>query len=193
MANSHIVGIYDDFEEARRTLQILGQNGYPVEKLSVLSPGMHSKGISIAGTLSSGELIGAGVASGAWWGGVLGVFMSILAPLVIGRNLYEPPVPYGTLLILFTLGLTTGCVCGAIIGGLTGWRIGAKFIGPYTSRLTAGKHALVVEGVDVDLADRAVQIIRTQSTQAKSTHAKNAQTQSQSQGTPEGNGGVNAA
>jgi hypothetical protein len=99
------VGSYDSYERAQAAVDYLSDEKFPVENVTIIGTDLRMIE-KVTGRLSRGRAIGAGAASGAWWGLFVGLLLGIFAPS--GTNWI------GSVLGGLLIGLFFGALFGAM-------------------------------------------------------------------------------
>ncbi len=73
------VGSYDGYPQAQRAVDYLSDEKFPVEKVTIIGSDLRMIE-TVTGRLSWGRVLGAGAASGAWFGLFVGLLLGIFAP-----------------------------------------------------------------------------------------------------------------
>lgn len=113
--NKRVVATYDSYEEAERAVDHLADQGFPVERLSIVGSELRMVE-QVTGRMSYARAAAAGAAAGAWTGSLFGLIFALFLTDDAGVS------ALGVLLY--------GLVFGALMGALFG-------VGAYA--LTAGR------------------------------------------------------
>jgi hypothetical protein len=135
------VATYPDYASAQRAVDYLSDNRFPVERTAIIGTDLRLVE-RVLGRLTVGRAALAGVASGAWFGLLIGLLLSIFAASGWWR----------IMLTALVIGAVWGGVFGAIAHAATGGR--RDFAS--RSALEAGQYAVTV---DADQADEARQLL----------------------------------
>ncbi|HEX5540239.1 MAG TPA: general stress protein [Micromonospora sp.] len=135
------VGCYPEYSTAQRVVDYLSDQKFPVERASIVGTNL-ALVETVLGRLTTGRAALAGMASGAWFG----LFIGLLFGLFAVANWV------GVLLTAMVIGAVWGAIFGAVAHGMRGG--GRDFSS--RSSLRASEYAI---NVDVDLADRARQLL----------------------------------
>lgn len=73
------VAIYDEYSDAARAVDYLGDRQFPVENLAIVGTDLKSVE-KVTGNMTWGKVLGAGFAQGAMWAGMFAIFMWLLQP-----------------------------------------------------------------------------------------------------------------
>lgn len=134
------VATYADYPAAQRAVDYLSDNQFPVERSSIVGTDLRLVE-NVLGRLTVGRAAGAGAASGAWFGLLLGVLFAVFSTS-----------GWGVVIVAVGVGAIWGAIFGAIAHAATGGRR------DFTSRssLQASQYAVLVEA---DHADPARQLL----------------------------------
>jgi hypothetical protein len=135
------VARYADYASAQRAVDFLSDNGFPVERTSIIGTNLRLVE-TVLGRMTIARAALAGAASGAWFGLFIGLLFT----------LFSTSSWLAVLLSAVLIGAIWGAIFGAIAHALTGGRR------DFTSRSTlqAGEYAVTV---DADVADEARTLI----------------------------------
>ncbi|MEJ3746247.1 general stress protein [Actinomycetes bacterium KLBMP 9797] len=142
------VATYTDYTAAQRAVDYLSDNGFPVERTSIVGTDLRLVE-HVLGRLTTARAALAGAASGAWFG----LFIGLLFGLFSTANWF------GVILAGLIIGAFWGAVFGGVAHALTGGRR------DFTSRSTlqASQYAIAV---DAEHADAARQLVTRMTWQA---------------------------
>ena len=73
------VAIYDEYSDAARAVDYLGDRQFPVENLAIVGTDLKSVE-KVTGNVTWGKVLGAGFVQGAMWAGMFAIFMWLLQP-----------------------------------------------------------------------------------------------------------------
>ncbi|MGH3436159.1 MAG: general stress protein [Sciscionella sp.] len=120
------IGAYDTYQEAQRSVEFLASKDFPVPEVTIVGVNLMLVERVVA-RLSWGRALGAGAASGAWFGLFVGVLLSFFSS---GSN------PLGEILV----GLGIGIVFGLIFAGVGYASARGQRDFSSTSQLVAGRY-----------------------------------------------------
>jgi len=132
---------YADYEPAQRAIDYLSDNGFPVERTSIVGTDLRLVE-RVTGRLTIARAALAGAASGAWFG----LFIGLLLGFFSGRAFWA------VMLVAVVIGAVWGAIFGAVAHAATGGRR------DFTSRssLQATQYAVTV---DAEHANEARQLL----------------------------------
>ena len=125
------LGVHDRYEDAQRAVDFLSDHGFPVENCMIV--GTDLKQVErVTGRLTTGRVILAGAASGAWLGLLIGLLLGIFA-----RE--------GAWLTTVATGVALGVVFG-IVWGLVGyWATRGERDFSSVTKIVATRYEVLVE------------------------------------------------
>jgi len=97
------IATYDTYEQAQRAVDFLSDEGFPVQKVTIVGNGLRLVE-RVTGRLDRNRAAGTGAMGGAWWGLFIGVMLSLFTPEA-----------ENSLLIVIACAIA-GAVFGAIMG-----------------------------------------------------------------------------
>src|SRR5262245_44273561 len=107
--NQTVVAVYRTHQDAEAAVRELANSGVPMKQVSIIGRDWQIRE-DIQGFYHSSDAIREGAGTGAWFGGLFGLFM--------GFGLFLIPVA-GTLIVLGPLsGLIAGAIGGAGVGAI---------------------------------------------------------------------------
>ncbi len=113
-SNDPVLSTYDKYADAQAAVDKLSDNKFPVQKVAIV--GVDLKMVEqVMGRLSWGRAAAGGLMTGAWFGLLLGLFVSIFAR--------SEDMSSSTLILL---GLVYGAGFGIIFGLVSYWLTGGK-------------------------------------------------------------------
>jgi hypothetical protein len=135
------VAAFPDYESAQRAVDYLSDNQFPVEHSAIIGTDLRLVE-KVLGRMTTGRAALAGAATGAWFGLLIGLLLSI----------FTVSAWWALLLAGLVIGALWGTAFGAIAHAMTGGR--RDFAS--RSRLEAGQYAVMV---DADYAEQARQLL----------------------------------
>jgi hypothetical protein len=142
------VASFEDYAEAQRAVDLLSDQGFPVERVSIVGSGLRYVE-QVTGRLTTGRAALLGALQGAALGALFG--------LVFGLIFTIDPNPAILLLVLY--GLVAGAIVGALFGALSHAATGGARDFSSVSGMQAERYELLA---DDDVAGRAEEILRSQ-------------------------------
>jgi hypothetical protein len=154
--NTAVFGIFRDRTHAERGVDLLIQNGFRPEDISVLMPeNVGTKDFAAEKHTKAPEGTATGAATGAAIGGTLGLLAGIGALAIPGLG---PFIAAGPIMGALA-GLGTGGVAGGIIGALVGMGIPEYEAKRYEGMIREGKILLSVHCDNSDWVKRAKDVL----------------------------------
>jgi hypothetical protein len=132
-----VVGSYADYALAQQAVDHLSDNKFPVERTAIIGTDLRLVE-NVLGRLTTARAAGAGLASGAWFGVLIGLLLGIFS----NSNWFA------VIFVCLLIGAVWGAVFGAIAHAATGGR--RDFAS--RSSLQAGQYAVTT---DPEVADQA--------------------------------------
>jgi hypothetical protein len=140
-----VVCLYPSIDAAEEAVRRLGQAGFPIRQVSIITRDLGSEK-KVHGFVTSGDLARSSARSGAWAGGVFGLLVGAAFVCLPG---FGPLLVAGSLTTALLGGLE-GAVAGAGMAGVLGWLsslgISRRHIVKYEEGLKAGKSLVVAHG-----------------------------------------------
>jgi hypothetical protein len=141
------IASFDDYADAQRAVDRLSDEGFPVERVSIVGTGLRYVE-QVTGRMTTGRA--------ALWGAAQGSALGALFGLVFGLIFTIDPDPALLLLVLY--GLVSGAIVGALLGAITHAATGGTRDFASIAGMQADRYEVMV---DDDLADRAAGILRS--------------------------------
>jgi hypothetical protein len=140
------VATFDSYVDAQRAVDLLSDQGFPVEKVAIVGTGMRYVE-QVTGRVTTGRAALLGAAQGATLGG--------LFALVWGLIFTIDPNPSLILLVLY--GIVAGAILGAVLGAVMHAAQGGARDFASAAGMVADRYEVMV---DEDVADRAAELLR---------------------------------
>jgi len=147
MADECVIAIYDDLDDAKEAVHILGRSCFPAEQISLVTKGARDrtdgqKDIQMGDDSARDAMVGAGL------GAVTGVLAGVAVAVVSGATVIFLAGPIG-------IGLAGGLV-GAFLGGMGGWGVHRERIAHYEALVEQGQTLVIAHGNPLQIieADR---------------------------------------
>ena len=84
------LGVYDDYAAAQKAVDFLSDEGFPVQNVLIVGTDLRQVE-RVTGRLTTGRVAGAGAASGAWLGLLIGMFVKYVPETSeIGVQVFGP-------------------------------------------------------------------------------------------------------
>jgi uncharacterized membrane protein len=145
LRNSSIVAVYPDHDAAERMVRHLHEAGIPMSDLSIIGRGSQTTEDPV-GFVSAGDYASAGAATGAWFGGLLGLCVGAAFLILPGIG---PIVVAGPLSAAFLGGIEgalAGTALGSLTGALVGWGVPKDKALKYETHVKGGRFLVAVRG-----------------------------------------------
>jgi hypothetical protein len=148
-----VIAVFPDLGAAERAVLKLTQEGFPVDRVSIVGKDMESE-LRVSGFVTTGDIAGPSAATGAWVGGLFGVLSGAAMLFIPGL---------GGLVVLGPLaaaavGAAEGAVLGGAVGALLGHFVAKKHLPKYEELVRTGSYLLVVHGTEEEVV-RAQQLL----------------------------------
>jgi hypothetical protein len=143
----HVLGSYPQYEQAQAVVDHLSDNGFPVEKVSIVGADLRLVE-RVTGRLTKGRAAAAGAASTAWLGLLFGLFVGIFAD--------SSTAAFG----LAAYGALFGAVAGAILGYVAHAATGGRRDFSSMTGLAATRYEVLVEPDAAQEAERLLSLMR---------------------------------
>jgi hypothetical protein len=159
---SATVGIYRSHKEAVEAINKLHENGYSLDKMSIIGKGDFVE--DIKGSYTMEEASTDGMTVGGVAGGLLGALAALSLVAIPGVGLiYTGGIMGAVVLSALTLdGVAVGAVGGGMLSAILGSKLGKDGVLEYETHLENGKYLLVLHTDNRD-AKRAKEILHTDS------------------------------
>lgn len=141
-----VVGSYPTYEGAQRAVDFLADSKFPVEHTAIIGSDLRMVE-TVLGRLTRGRAALAGAGSGAWFGLLVGLLLSVFAA---GDH---------RVLVLMLSGLLYGAVFGALFGFVGHALTGGRRDFASRSQIVAGRYDVVAEaGVAEDARNLLIKL-----------------------------------
>ena len=138
-----VLAEFDTYAEAQEVVDTLSDQHFPVEHVSIIGVDLRTVE-TVVGRMSWGRAALGGLAMGAWFGLLIGLFVSLLA------------TSQGSTLTLVLLGLLYGAAFGIIFGLVSYAFTGGKRDFVSRSQLVAARYQVTVDAEVVAKAQEAL-------------------------------------
>ncbi|OWY64863.1 2-oxobutyrate oxidase [cyanobacterium TDX16] len=160
MPNQCVIAFYDSVSKVKEALDELEQNGFPIDRLSLITQNREIEKELYRPTDNVGNAAKLGAVAGSSLGWVIGVLADAAVVWIPGVG---PGLAVGYLASTALLGGIEGVVAGATGGGvlvtLVDWGISRQHIRKYEKKLKDGNYLLMVDSSSKEAA-RAKNILR---------------------------------
>jgi hypothetical protein len=147
---SSVIGVYANIDQADEAVQKLGQGGFPIQHVSVITQNLGSER-KVHGFVTSCDVARSSARTGAWVGGIFGALVGAAFIWVPGVG---PMIVAGSLAAAL-LGGIEGAVATAAGAGVLGWLtslgISKQHIVKYEVSLRAGKALVIAHGTPEEI------------------------------------------
>jgi hypothetical protein len=142
---SSVVGVYPSVDVAEEAVRQLGQEGFPIQHVSIIATNLGSEK-KVHGFVTSCDVAKSAARTGAWVGGIFGLLVGAafiwvpgVGPLVVAGSL-------ASALLGGVEGATAGAALSGVLGWLTSLGISRQHILKYEESLKAGQCLVVAHG-----------------------------------------------
>jgi hypothetical protein len=162
--DSTVVAVFESLDEATEAIKRLGDEGFPVDRISIVGQGLESE-VRVHGFVTTGDVAKSGARFGAVFGGLFGLLAGAAFLAIPG---------VGPLIILGPLagavvGAAEGAAATGIVGAVLGYFLEKDRIPKYSQHLKAGRYLVLVHGSQEEAA-RAQEILRSAGSSEVSQH-----------------------
>ena len=155
------VAVFDSLEAATEAVKKLGEAGFPIEHVSVITQNLEST-TEVHGFITGKDVAKSDAKFGAWVGGIFGLLSGTAFLRVPGVG---PVVVAGSLAAALAGGVEGAAgfaALGGVVGAATGHFVSKKHVPKLTEHLSAGRYLLVAQSADEAELDRAREILGTE-------------------------------
>lgn len=156
--NKGEIAAFDTLEAATAAIKKLGEAGFPIEHVSMLTKNLESS-TEVHGFYKASDLAKTEAGFGAWVGGFFGILGGAALLIVPGVGPVVAAGSLATMIIGGIEGATGLAAVGAIVGGITGHFVSKKHIPKLVEHFSAGKYILVVQSESDDDLAKAREIL----------------------------------
>jgi len=140
---SSVVAVYPDHAAAERAVRQLHDAGFPLGDLSIVARNFQETDQPY-GFVSRGDYAGAGAETGAWFGGMFGLFIGAGILILPGLGLVVVAGPIAAALLAGIEGAVAGTALGSLAGALVGWGVPKDRALEYETQVKGGKFLVIV-------------------------------------------------
>lgn len=144
-----VIASYDTYAEAQRAVDYLSDEGFPVERTSIVAEDLRFVE-RVTGRRNYGQAALEGAGSGAFIGALFGLFLGLF-------TLVNPAL---TALVLLLYGLIFGAIVGAIIGLITHAMSGGQRDFSSVGGFEAGRYNVMADEEVAEEASRLLAALR---------------------------------
>ncbi len=137
------VGSYDSYADAQQAVDLLSDEGFPVERVTIVGTGIRYVE-QVAGRLTTGRAALAGAGQG--------VFLGLLFALLLGIFFTVA----GAFFAVLIYGVVLGAVFGALFGAVGHWATGGRRDFASVAGMSADRYEVMA---DAEVADEALRIL----------------------------------
>jgi hypothetical protein len=148
-----VIAVFDDLEAVQRAILKLADEGFPIERISIIGKDMQSE-LRVNGFITMGDIAGPSAATGAWVGGLFGLLSGTALLFVPGAG---PLIVLGPL-ATGALGAAQGALLGGAVGAVLGHFVAKEKLPKYERLVATGSYLVVVHGKE-DEVERARRIL----------------------------------
>lgn len=149
--NQSTIGTYATLDAAEQAVHTLGDGGFPIRQVSILSQDMQSERV-VHGYITAGDVAKQGAGVGAWTGGLFGILMGAAFIWVPGFGPLLVAGAFAGVLLGGIEGAAVGAATGGALGALAGWGVSKQHIITYEEQLKAGRYLVIAHGSDTEVA-----------------------------------------
>jgi hypothetical protein len=142
---SSVVAVYHDQAAAERALRQLHEAGFATSDLSIVGKDFQMSEQPI-GFVSARDYASAGAATGAWFGGLLGLCVGAAFLVLPGLGPVVIAGPLATPILAGFEGALAGTALGSLAGALIGWGIPKERALKYETHVKGGKFLVIARG-----------------------------------------------
>jgi len=143
---SSVVAVYPDHASAERAVRQLHDAGFPLGDLSIVGRNFQETEEPY-GFVSRGDYAEAGAETGAWFGGMFGLFIGAGFLILPGLGLVVVAGPIATALLAGIEGALAGTALGSLAGALVGWGVPKDRALEYEKQIKGGKFLVIVRSM----------------------------------------------
>jgi outer membrane lipoprotein SlyB len=140
-----IVAVYADHDSAAQAVRCLHEAGIAMSDLSIVGRDFQTTEEPV-GFVSAGEYATAGAATGAWFGGLLGLCVGAAFLVLPGLGPIVVAGPLTAALLGGIEGALAGTALGSLGGALVGWGVPREKALKFETQVNGGKYLVVVRG-----------------------------------------------
>ncbi len=143
---SSVVAVYPDHAAAERAVRQLHDAGFPLGDLSIVGRDFQETEEPY-GFVSRGDYTEAGAKTGAWFGGMFGLFIGAGFLILPGLGLVVVAGPIAAALLAGIEGAVAGTALGSLAGALVAWGFPKDRALEYEKHVKGGKFLVIVRSM----------------------------------------------
>src|SRR5580658_5955601 len=143
---SSVVAVYPDHTTAERAVRQLHEAGFALGDLSIVGRDFQVTEEPY-GFVSLGDYAKAGAETGAWFGGMFGLFIGVGFLILPGLGLVVVAGPIAAALLAGIEGALAGTALGGLAGALVGWGVPKDRALKYEKQVKGGKFLVLVRSI----------------------------------------------
>jgi hypothetical protein len=143
---SSVVAVYPDHTAAERAVRQLHEAGFALDELSIVGRDFQVTEEPY-GFVSRGDYIKAGAATGAWFGGLFGLFLGAGFLVLPGLGFVVVAGPIAAAVLAAVEGALAGTALGSLGGALVGWGVPHDRAINYEKQVKGGKFLVIVRSM----------------------------------------------
>ena len=143
---SSVVAVYLNHAAAERAVRQLHDAGFPIGDLSIVGRDFQETEEPY-GFVSRGDYTEAGAETGAWFGGMFGLFIGAGFLILPGLGLVVVAGPIAAALLAGIEGAVAGSALGSLAGAFIGWGVPKDRAISYETQVKGGKFLVIVRSM----------------------------------------------
>ncbi len=167
-----VVAVYPDHASAEHAVRQLHEAGFALGDLSIVGRDFEMTEEPY-GFVTRGDYAKAGAETGAWLGGLFGLFMGAGFLVLPGLGLVVVAGPIAAALLASIEGGVAGTALGSLAGALVGWGVAKDRAIKYETQVKGGKFLVLVRSVP-EVVARARRLLATTSLEQIEVHEPSA-------------------
>jgi hypothetical protein len=142
---SSVVAVYPDHAAAERAIRKLHQEGFAMADLSIVGRNFEMSEEPV-GFVSYSDYAKAGAETGAWFGGLFGLFIGAAFLVLPGLGPIVVAGPIAAAIVAGFEGALAGAALGGLAGALVGWGVPKERALRFESHVKGGKFLVIARG-----------------------------------------------
>jgi hypothetical protein len=148
---SSVVAVYPNHAAAERAIRKLHESGFATADLSIVGRDFEVSEKPI-GFVSHADYARAGAETGAWFGGLFGLFVGAAFLVLPGVGPIVVAGPIAAALVAGFEGALAGAAIGGLAGALVGWGVPSERALSFESHVKGGKFLVIARGNEAVIA-----------------------------------------